>query len=239
MDDRFLQLGIELTRCRYREECPGVMAGLVVNEPERGVFPRGFHVKPPDASPKEIELVVLGQNPGRCDSFARHLYQSLDKLTLDDQFFEVTNQALIEAYWELPYWKNIGRLLNALWPEGSEKPMLSLEVAYCENAPIVTSPGDATFKYCSSRHLEYHLKALRDDTYVLCVGKVAGKWFARFPGRGRFRWFVADHLSGSRGALGRLVDENTKSLREPVEARWGTILDGTQNGIHLENEKWH
>ena len=239
MDSRILQMAVETTFCRYHDQCPGVQQRSVVNEPARGIIPRGMIVNPPDSPLDEIELVVLGQNPGQSNSFKRHLYMCLQRNESSEALYEETNQALIDSFPELPYWRNITSLLGALWPQGDAKRMLALEVAYCENAHGITDPGKATLDYCSSRHLERHLEMLRDGTFVLCVGGVAGAWFGHYGRRQKFRWFVADHLSGDWGALSRLVDRTTGNLHGPVQARWQSIVDGTSNGIHLEKADWH
>jgi hypothetical protein len=161
----FQRFAHELAFCQYGSGpviCPGMLDGSVAHDTAQGVLPRGLFVRPADASPAAIEVVVLGQNPGRCNAFERALARHLFRTDPPASAVETLNGVLLEAMSEIRYWKKIDQLLNALWSGGTRKPLLSLELAYCQTAEHCAGPSKAAYQFCSARYLRRHLAALQD-----------------------------------------------------------------------------
>lgn len=231
MDSRILELGSKLTYCPYREECPGIRAGLVKNDPEAGVFPRGFLVTPLDARPEDIRLVVLGQNPGAWDEEHRTTMLKLTEGKSSSEAYEAINGFFIPKLPTYPYNKLLNRMIEALFGSKMTCARLEAEVVCCETSASSKHPGDDTLNYCAKKHLKNQLALLTPDVYVMCVGAPARDWFAKSKFKKQYRWFSVPHPS-AYGVFWKVLDKDTDRLKPEAQVLWNEFLTG-KNGVRL------
>ncbi len=226
MDDRIRRLGIAVTSCKDRR-CPGYLNRTITNKAANGVPPRGLFVRPSGALRGKIEIVILGQNPGRASGSERELYRQLYRKEPKRLFREI-HDATLNAMWAIEYWKRVDDLLEILVPDGRRTPMLAAELAYCQNAENARHPGGTTIAHCSEKHLVEHLALLSPGKACLCVGASARDWFERYDGAAKFRWGWIPHITGSWGTF-------TELMRSPGAAkkRWDRIATGKASGTNL------
>lgn len=216
--------------------CPGLGEQLVVNEPAEGRPPRGFFVRPRGRRLADVEVVIVGQNPGRAGGFERHLNRVV--LGRADRF-DIMADAVAAATADEPYWVGLDLLLRNLWPDGRERVVLAAEVVYCESrrVPNAKKPGmmsmplDRVVPFCTGLHLEHQLALVPKVVTVICNGKIATDWFRAWAVRADFKgaWLAVDHSSGSYTF--KSLFEN-KKLRPSVQKNWERFQrEGTP--IHL------
>jgi uracil-DNA glycosylase len=225
--------------------CPGCDAvdkGILEMKREAGIFPRGLFVWPPEKDLADVDLVILGENPGRAPLAERAMYMLLD----ERHSWQIEPTAalgrlsalLATGDWEESgsYWRNAVRLVCALYPSGAHNrpvgfpcTVAGMEVAYCQS-PASKVAGKAhwdAITLCAGKHLSEQMALVSKDAIVMCLGGPARYWMASQPKQGR-RWFWIDHLSGSWGALYRLIriEDGAPRLWPCVEEEWKSVRDG-------------
>lgn len=214
-----------------------------MNDPSNGRPPRGFFIRPRGRSLSDVEVVVIGQNPGAAGGFLKRL------LVGRDERFDIMADAVVAAAPDEPYYVGIDLLVESLWPDGRERVLLATEVVYCESrrVPHANKPGeetamplDAVVPFCAARHLEQQLAAVPSEVTVICNGKIARNWFQGWAYRTDFKglWLAVDHSSGSftfkslfdGKKLRPNVQENRDRIRRertPLHLLTGAALIGT------------
>ena len=219
---------------------------------DKGIFPRGIFVWPPDRDLADVELVILGENPGRAPAVERALYTLLNERypwesSSTDAIRKLSTLISVDD-WEHggSYWRNALLLARALYPAAQQGPpsgfqctVAGMEIAYCQSPD--PKPGWKhhwpALTACAKRHLADHMAATRKEAIVMCLGGAA-RYFMDQHGGGR-RWFSVDHLSGSWGSLFRLIQpqpsrKESKAAKDAwvpelwpcVEAEWQSVLAG-------------
>lgn len=231
MDGKIVSFGKAITQCQRRSECPGIRAKTVLNDPANGVPPRGLFLRPATAALVDVQLVILGQNPGAAGGFERVLNRFLYAQNADE-LFESVHAATIEATWDIEYWKRLDTLARGLVGSGELPIVLGLEVAFCQTVAGERWPGSATMKFCSRTHLAPIAKEIPDGTPWLCVGGPARDWFQEADLSRRFPWAWTEHVTGTRGTYRAMV-EKSGSLKARVKSAWTRVLERKEAGLCL------
>lgn len=229
LDPQLRQLGAQITGCARQSTCPGVLGGRVTNDLGSGIPPRGLFLQPATASWNDIALVVLGLNPAPADDEERETIKAAASTDLVAVFEAVHQETLLNMpRW--PYWRKMRELLAELGYEG--KAVLSLELAFCENAPGVDHPGAATIRYCASEHLERMSALVPSGAMWLCVGAEARDWLARSSLGAARRWAWVEHVTGAWGTFERMFASGGH-LHEAIRDAWKRVSEGADAGVCL------
>lgn len=223
-------------------DCPGLRDGLIVNRPLDGIPPRCFFIRPRGRTLEEVQVVIIGQNPGSVGAFERR-FNGMVRTSRDR--FERTAEAMVESTRQEKYYVALDRLLDSLWPpKGREQVVLFTEIVYCESklVPDKKNPWKAkaaklepVVPFCTELHLEKQLAAVPRDVTVICNGNIAAYWFAKWAAATEFKgqWFSVGHSSGS--PTFKSLFEHGK-LKPEVLRRWRQLCKD-KIPVHLGDGK--
>ncbi|MCK4243398.1 hypothetical protein KAX03_00810 [Candidatus Bathyarchaeota archaeon] len=224
--DRIEDLGNRIVRCR--ERCEGVK-----NKQDEGYYPRVFFLDPEDAS--QVELVIVGKNPGKSTRLERKFYLTLaernpDRIATFKDCQRVWRSIADEHNYFLKprhLLKELGLNLNGL---------LWAEVAFCEKSDSVGKVPEKTFRKCSNCFLTEILKLLSDRKYVVCLGEKAFQYVKNLPNSNRLKVIRVHHPTGARIFANYFQKANKKEnirvterkLKREILDRFRTIEDNNK-----------
>lgn len=181
------KLGNEIIQCDMK--CRGVE-----NNQSDGYYPRLFYLDPETAS--EIEILVVGENPGNSTLLEREFYKTLaERNNVRITTFKDCQRVWRTIIKEHDYYRRPKHLLKQLGlnPKG----ILFAEVAFCEKIDPTKSIPKETFKHCCNRFLSKIIALVPEQKYILCLGAKAFKYTIELPGRSERKLIVAYHPTGS------------------------------------------
>lgn len=217
--------------------CPGVRDGHVVNNWKTGTPPRGITIRPWKNSLADVELVVIGQNPGNADPFERALNADHE---LVEHRAELLGRSLTGAMPYIDYWIEVDRLLNALFTNGASRTLLAAEGYYCQHGSAEPHPEGVrrVLDHCSEQHLAKQLRAVKEAArqapLIVGLGRHVREWWNRSAWRVEFRFVAAQHPSGNNPRWRELFSTEEPTTLSPliVEA-WTTFQTTSKTSIDL------
>lgn len=219
--------------------CPGVRDRKVVNNWQTGTPPRGLTIRPWASSLADVELVVIGQNPGNADPFERAV--NADH-ALAEHRAELLGRWLTAAMPYITYWVEVDRLLDALFQGGSAKTVLAVEGYYCQHGSSEPAPDDVRqiFDHCSERHLAHQLSAVKEQAasppIVVGLGRHVREWWRSSTWRTEFRFVAAQHPSGNNPRWRDLFAPDDPTVLAPFVAQaWRRFESSEEQSVDL----WH
>lgn len=189
------KIGDDIIRCD--RQCLGVR-----NDKSAGCYPRGLFIDP-DSS--HINVVVVGENPGKASRLEKLCYQILGELYKDEkESYEKYNVRVGRKCFGNIYTKRTIHLLNELGliseklssteeNESTPKDVLWTEVSFCEakKSKITTE----IFQDCSNRFLAKITKRLEYGTYVICLGKTPFEYIKNLINEKNYKIIKVPHPS--------------------------------------------
>lgn len=226
------RLGSDIVKCN--RVCQGVK-----RDQDQGYYPRAFFLDPDDSS--EVEVAVVGRNPGFSTALEREFYRSLAR-QYENKRATYTDCAIV---WQAiahdhQYFLRPRHFLKELGLATDTTGFLWAEAVFCESAPRVVEGGSpsvripkATFEECS----KFLQRMLFDDGLVpkgrpvLCLGNEALQDVRGLVGdQNLWKVIQIHHPTGSRTfanyftkkAKRRLIDRPIKRhLMEDFQMRVG------------------
>lgn len=243
MDERIKDLGEQITACPARSRCPGILQGRLVNDPVNGVPPRGLFVRPCTARLEQVEVVVLGLNPGRADPPEQSILRKAAEKHRDRLYRYIHTETVIQMKrWK--YWQRMDTVLRQLGYEPGLNVVLAAEIVFCECAPPPPPPpgqrkkkrvrvGRRAINFCSDLYVDKLLPHLPHGTPVICVGGDARDWIRRSRWNEHFHWAWMDHITGAFGdPYGDMFDAGG-AMKDWVLRTWQATAAGRTRGSCL------
>jgi len=182
------KLGNEIVQCKAK--CKGIE-----NNQRDGYYPRIFFLDPENAS--EIEVLVVGENPGNSAFLEREFYKVLsERNRAKVAMFKDCRRVWRTIVKEHDYYLRPKHLLKQLGlnPKGT----LFAEVVFCEKSHSTGRIPNKTFEKCCNRFLRKIVKLVPEKKYILCLGTNAFVYTRNMPESAHKKLIAAYHPTGSR-----------------------------------------
>lgn len=217
--------------------CPGVRDGHILKDWKTGTPPRGLTIRPWTRALADVELVVIGQNPGDADPFERAVNADHE---LHPDRAELLGRWLTGAMPYIPYWVEVDRLLEALFAGGASKTVVAMEGYYCQHRSGDPPPKSVreVFDHCSKQYLDQQLRIVKEAAQrkplVVGLGLHVREWWTRSEWRDEFRFVAAQHPSGSNPRWNQLfATTDPKRLMPEIATAWQTFQSEQAQSIDL------
>jgi hypothetical protein len=239
MDERIRELGNRITTCSAGESCPDIKRGVVTNDVADGIPPRGLFIRPSSARLEEVDVIILGLNPGRADDNEKRLLRDAAN-RIPDQLFRVVHAETICQMHRWRYWQHMDDLLRHLGLPTQSTVVLAAELVFCECVrPSIRKGklwkprvGARAIRFCTTRYLHSLLEQVPATAVILCVGARARDWVRHSRWNDKFRWAWVKHITGSWGTFSRMFGPDGK-VKPQVTRAWQDAMNGSRKGHSL------
>jgi hypothetical protein len=211
------RIGKKLINCPLK--CEGV-----VNEPKKGIVPRGLMLDNPRDT--RIGCIVVGINQGYSSSEEMRFYS--DKCSnKSNMTYELLEEGFKKFVRNKPYFKKTRNFIKEVGFEGN---ILWTDLCKCENEKKGKPPPNHTFGVCIKKFLKRELE-ISPDAPIVAVGNRVFEFIAlSYPER-----FVVGipHPTASYGHFKRLCEGNAlEQYRRKIAETRDNNRNGTSVKIH-------